>query len=111
MHGCGVRVVFLEHGTVGCGILQVLSLHLIMDLCSLLSHCFALNYFLVSERGRRKPLAERSALYTLLDSPWGILSGVPEYQTGLFWSYSGRYLGTSGVYVENAVKSFGAVGR
>ena len=41
---------------------QVVSLHLILDLCPLHS---LLNYFLVIERSGRKPPAEPSALYVL----------------------------------------------
>ena len=53
--------------------LQVVSWHLINDMCPLHSHCLRssilhifLYFFFVSERSRRKPPAERSALCSLI---------------------------------------------
>ena len=65
VHAWGVRVVFVDHEALG--ILQVASLHL-KPWASLVDfiHSHFVQFFLVSERGRRRKLpAERSALYNL----------------------------------------------
>ena len=47
--------------------LQATSFHLIMDFCADHTHWFVLRvFFIVRERGRQTPRAERSALYALL---------------------------------------------
>ena len=65
VHTCGVRVIFGDHGALGiCK--SLVSPPKTVDLSVRFSHSHYVQFFFVSERsGRRKPPAERSALYVL----------------------------------------------